>query len=117
MKLKQIEKGLVISDIELIEGEFTIGRNEGNHLRIDDGSVSGEHAILVVIPNEYMPEMLEVIVEDLGSTNGVYVNSQKIDKQKLKHDDLIRIGRHEFKLFDEKSFTGTQTEYYVPDDE
>ncbi len=117
MKLKHIVKGLVVSDILLTEGELTIGRNEGNHLRLDDASVSGEHARLIITPNEYMPEMLDVVVEDMDSTNGVYVNADKISRQKLKHDDVVRIGHHEFKLYDEQSYTGTQTEYYVPDNE
>lgn len=117
MKLKHIVKGLVVSDILLTEGELTIGRNEGNHLRLDDASVSGEHARLTITPNEYMPEMLDVVVEDMDSTNGVYVNADKITRQKLKHDDVVRIGHHEFKLYDEQSYTGTQTEYYVPDNE
>lgn len=117
MKLKHIVKGLVVSDILLTEGEFTLGRNEDNHLRLDDASVSGHHARLIITPNEYMPETLDVVIEDLGSTNGVYVNAEKISQQKLKHDDLIRIGHHEFKLYDELAYTGTQTEYYVPDSE
>lgn len=117
MKLKHVVNGLVVSDILLTEGELTIGRNEDNHLRLDDGSVSGVHAKLLMKPNAYMPEILDVVVEDMGSTNGVYVNAKKISQQKLKHDDVIRIGHHEFKLYDEKSYTGTQTEYYIPDDE
>lgn len=117
MKLKHIVKGLVVSDILLSEGELTIGRNEGNHLRLDDTSVSGYHARLISTPNEYMPETLDVMIEDMGSTNGVYVNADKVSQKKLKHDDLIRVGHHEFKLYDEQAYTGTQTEYYVPDNE
>ena len=117
MKLKHIVKGLVVSDILLTEGKLTLGRNEENHLRLDDASVSGVHARLIMTPNEYMPEMLDVQIEDLASTNGVYVNAEKVSQRKLKHDDVIRIGQHEFKLYDEQSYTGTQTEYYVPDNE
>ena len=80
--------------------------------------VSGDHAVLILVPNEYMPEVLDISVKDLNSTNGIFVNNIKVIKNKLKHDDIIRIGSHEFIIFDEaQSNTATQTEYYVEDDE
>ena len=117
MKLKHIINSVVMSEIPLEAGEFTIGRNQGNSLQLEDAVVSGQHAVLKVTPNEYMPEMLDVVVTDLGSTNGVYVNNNKVTEQKIVNDDVVRIGTHEFKLIDGFSHTGTQTEYYVPEDD
>ena len=118
LKLKHIVNSVVISEIILPEGDFTIGRNKGNSLQLEDGVVSGEHAVLTLTPNEYMPEIFDMSVKDLNSTNGVYVNSIKINEHKLKHDDVIRIGSHEFKVFDTAQANScTQTEYYVPDEE
>ena len=117
MKLKHIVKAVVLGDIELQAGDFTIGRNEGNNLQLNEGVVSGTHAVLTLTPNEYLPEMLDVSIKDLNSTNGTYVNSEKVTAVKLKAGDVIRIGNSEFKLFDENSDSGTQTEYHVPDDE
>ena len=109
---------VVVSEIVLHEGDFTIGRNAGNSLQLEDGVVSGDHAVLTITPNKYLPEIFDANIKDLNSTNGVYVNSKKVKEQKLKHDDVIRIGSHEFKVFDEAQFNAsTQTEYYVPDDE
>ena len=110
LKLKHILNSVVISEIVLVEGDFSIGRNADNSLQLEDAVVSGEHAVLTLTPNEYMPEMLDISVKDL--------NSIKTQEHKLKHDDVLRIGNHEFKLFDDtQSNSCTQTEYYVPDDE
>lgn len=116
LKLKHIINSVVVSEIALVEGEFTIGRDPGNSLQLEDGVISGQHAMFIVEPNEYLPEMSEIRVKDLGSTNGTYVNSETVKEKKLNHGDLIRIGQHEFKIFDDQSNVGTQTEYYVPDD-
>jgi len=118
LKIKHIVNSVVVSEIVLQEGDFTIGRNTGNNLQLEDGVVSGNHAVLTMTPNKYLPEILDIHIKDLDSTNGVYVNSKKIKELKLKHDDVISIGSNEFKVFDEAQFNaGTQTEYYVPDDE
>ena len=116
IKLKHIINSVIASEINLSGGDFSIGRNEGNNLQLDDGVVSGEHALITVEPDEFLPEMIGMTIRDLGSTNGTFVNNESIKEQKLKHGDLIRIGDHEFKVFDDQSAVGTQTEYYVPED-
>ncbi len=116
IKLKHIINTVVVSEYELQEGEFTIGRNHGNSLQLEDGVVSGDHARLIVEANEYMPDMLDLTLVDMGSTNGTFVNGKRIEQQRVRHDDLIRIGTSEFKIFDDHANTGTQTEYYVPED-
>lgn len=116
IKLKHIVNSVIASEINLSRGDFSIGRNEGNSLQLDDGVVSGEHALITVEPNDCLPEMIGMTIKDLGSTNGTFVNNESIKEQKLKHGDVIRIGDHEFKVFDDQSAVGTQTEYYVPED-
>ena len=111
IRLKHIINGAIASDIELKEGSFSIGRDHGNDLQLDDGVVSSKHAVITLVANEYLPEMFEIDISDLGSTNGTYVNGAAVTQQKLKHDDLIRIGTYEYKLFDDQSHVGTQTEY------
>lgn len=116
IKLKHIINGAVVSDIDLPEGNFTIGRNHGNSLQLDDGVVSGEHAAITLEASPYLPEAFDITIKDLGSTNGTFVNSASIKEQKIRHGDLIRIGTYEYKVFDDQSMDGTQTEYYVPED-
>ena len=116
IKLKHIINSVVVSEIELPQGNFSIGRNDGNSLQLEDGVVSGQHAVITLEPSPYMPEVFDISIKDLGSTNCTYVNSSAIKEQRLKHGDVIRIGDHEFKVFDDQSNVGTQTEYYVPDE-
>ncbi|MBE9568961.1 MAG: FHA domain-containing protein [Proteobacteria bacterium] len=111
IKLKHIVHGAIVSEIDMDEGAFSIGRNHDNDLQLDDGVVSGKHAILTLAASEFLPEQLDITIKDLGSTNGTYVNGQAIEKKSLRHGDLIRIGTYEYKVYDDQSHVGTQTEY------
>lgn len=111
IKLKHIINGAVVSEIDMTEGDFSIGRDHGNSLQLDDGAVSGKHALVSLVANAYLPETFDISISDLGSTNGTYVNSTAIKQQQLRNGDIIRIGTYEYKLFDDQSHIGTQTEY------
>ncbi|MCG6937945.1 MAG: FHA domain-containing protein [Gammaproteobacteria bacterium] len=113
--LKQISNGVVISKIEVAEDDFTIGRNNGNSLQLADGVVSGVHAVVSLKPNKYVAEWFDISIRDLDSTNGTYVNDIAIKEQEIRHGDVIRIGTYEFKVFDDKSTSNTETLFYVPD--
>jgi len=116
LKLKHIVNGVVVSEIDMHEGDFSIGRSRSNSLQLEDGIVSGRHCVIRVQPNDYLPDTWDMTLRDLGSTNGTYVNNRMVTEQRLKHNDLIKIGSHEFKLFDDQAVEATQTEYYVPED-
>ena len=87
---------LVISDDEghttvvpLLRDEITIGRNEGNAIRLTERTVSRKHARLVKRNGAY-------IVEDLGSYNGVTVNGERIDANSaLEAGDQLGIGDYD----------------------
>ena len=111
IKLKQIVNGAVVSEIDMSAGDFTIGRNHGNSLQLDGGDVSGEHALLTLVQNSYLPEQLDITIRDLGSTNGTYVNNIAVKEKQIKHGDAIRICGYEYRVFDDQSNVGTQTEY------
>ena len=111
IKLKHIINGAVVSEIDMVEGDFSIGRDHGNSLQLDDGAVSGSHALISLVANAYLPETLDISISDLSSTNGTYVNGSAIKQQQLRNGDTIRIGTFEYKLFDDQSHVGTQTEY------
>ncbi len=116
IKLKHIINGTVVSDIDITEGEFSIGRNHGNSLQLDEGGVSGEHAVITLVADADLPEMFDITIRDLGSTNGTYVNSNPVKQQKIHHGDFIRVGTYEYRVFDDQSVVGTQTEYHLPED-
>ena len=73
---------------ELTDEKITIGRAPDNMIRIDDPSVSGRHAQLVLIDERYQ-------LKDLGSTNGTRVNSELITDVFLRVSDRIRFGKVE----------------------
>jgi pSer/pThr/pTyr-binding forkhead associated (FHA) protein len=117
IKLKHIIHGAVVSEIEMTEGEFTIGRNHGNDLQLDGGGVSGEHAVITLVADSIFPEMFDVTIRDLNSTNGTYVNNTSVKQQKIENGDYIRFGNYEYKVFDDQSnFDGTQTEYHISEE-
>ena len=74
-------------ELELLHTPFTIGRKADNDLCLEDVAVSGHHARIAQV-QEVM------FLEDLRSTNGTFVNEQKIDRRQLQDADSIRIGAH-----------------------
>jgi two-component system cell cycle response regulator len=69
-------------------GPFQIGRASKNELAIDQESVSRHHARITSTQSRIFT------IEDLGSTNGTYVNDEKVSpRAPLKDGDQIRVGR------------------------
>lgn len=91
-KLILTHDGAVIKEFVLEDERITIGRKPSNAIHIDDPTVSGEHAAILMLQHAY--------VEDLNSTNGTSLNGRAVTKRQLTHGDLIKIGRHEFKFVD-----------------
>ena len=67
---------------------MTIGRKPSNDIPIDNLSVSGRHAQVITILDDSF-------LEDLGSTNGTYVNGKLIKKHALEHGDNITLGKYQ----------------------
>lgn len=77
----------------LKESSMTIGRSSQCDIQIFTQFVSREHARLVVTRTG-------VVIEDLGSTNGVFVNSVRVDRQPLSHGDLVTVGETQFRFIE-----------------
>jgi pSer/pThr/pTyr-binding forkhead associated (FHA) protein len=73
---------------DLVEETYTIGRSPENSIRLDDTSVSGRHAELVVVAEN-------CYLKDLGSTNGTLVNGKAVTEVSLSAGDRIRFGKVE----------------------
>lgn len=78
--------------VPFVRDEITVGRQEGNTIRLTERNVSRRHARL-------LRQNGHVIVEDLGSYNGIRVNGEKISGQFQVHDgDLIQIGDYDLAI-------------------
>ncbi|MEM7232185.1 MAG: FHA domain-containing protein [Planctomycetota bacterium] len=75
--------------VEIAELPFTIGRSRECDLRLKDGKVSSQHARI-----ERRGDA--VIVKDLGSKNGITVDSKKIPRGELRSGTRFRVGSHVF---------------------
>ena len=65
----------------------TIGRTPDNVLTIDNPAVSSHHACVFRDGDSF-------VLEDFGSTNGTYVNAQRVGRHVLQNRDVILIGKH-----------------------
>ena len=79
-------------EIQLKPGTNFLGRGDGNDFTIDDPSVSGSHC-QVDVSNE------GVILKDLGSTNGTFLNNTPVFETALQPGQSVRLGNIEM-LFD-----------------
>jgi pSer/pThr/pTyr-binding forkhead associated (FHA) protein len=86
--------GVVIKEVQLTKERTTLGRRPYNDVVIDNLAVSGEHAALQMTGNE-------VMLEDLNSTNGTYVNGKAVKKQALQNGDTIEVGKYRIKFVNE----------------
>ncbi len=93
-KLVLSMNGVVQGEYELTQERLTIGRKPDNDIPIDNLAVSGKHALVITILDDSF-------LEDLGSTNGSYVNGKLVKKHALKDGDVIAIGKHELKYVNE----------------
>jgi len=86
--------GLVLKEILLSKERTTIGRKPHNDIQIDNLAVSGEHAVIVTI-------LADSFLEDLGSTNGTFVNGKTVKKHFLQNNDVIELGKYKLKYISE----------------
>lgn len=93
----------VLKVIDSSKEFITIGRNMKNDIQIDNLAVSNFHAHIVCQLGHYF-------VEDLGSTNGTFVNERKIGKWALSDNDAITIGKHSIVFLEEEVGSGSGIE-------
>ena len=84
----------VLKEIPLNKERTTIGRKPHNDIQIDNLAISGEHAVVITILNDSF-------LEDLGSTNGTFVNGQSVKKHFLQNGDTIELGKYRLKFVSE----------------
>lgn len=65
--------------------QTTLGRRPHNDIVVEDRLVSGQHAVLTLSGHD-------VVVEDLNSTNGTFVNGVRVQRHQLAPNDLLEVG-------------------------
>lgn len=77
----------VVDHIDLRQGDMKIGRKPGCEILLDNLAVSGEHANVFTIGDDSF-------IQDLGSTNGTFINNKRVAKHHLRNGDTVVIGQH-----------------------
>jgi pSer/pThr/pTyr-binding forkhead associated (FHA) protein len=90
-KLVIQNQGMTGRACELHSDRTTIGRVEDNTFQIADPSVSSHHC-------EVHLRGSDIFIRDLNSTNGSFINNDKITEQVLKPGQILRLGQVELKL-------------------
>jgi len=90
-KLVILSEGLTGRSHELKVDKTTIGRVEDNTFQIAEPSVSSHHC-------EVLMRGTDVVIKDLGSTNGTFINGEKISESVLKPGQTLRLGQIEMRL-------------------
>ena len=88
---------VVIKEVEISQERTTLGRRPYNDIVIDNLAVSGEHAVVHLHAASGIVE-----VEDIGSTNGTYVNGKAVQRQALRNGDTIEIGKYKVRFLSEE---------------
>jgi pSer/pThr/pTyr-binding forkhead associated (FHA) protein len=92
-KLVVLSEGFTGRSHELKVDKTTVGRVEDNAFQIAEPSVSSHHCEILLRGGE-------VIVKDLDSTNGTFINGEKITESVLKPGQTLRLGQIELSLDD-----------------
>ena len=96
-KLVVLSEGFTGLTYELKVEKTTVGRVEDNAFQISEQSVSSHHCELLQRSND-------ILVKDLNSTNGTFINGEQIKEAVLKPGQILRLGQVEMRL---ESGTGT----------
>jgi len=78
-------------EVRLTEKRALVGRSDLSDIVIPDQFVSNQHALIIRDRNA-------VVIVDLKSRNGTFVNSRRVQSKVLLHDDIISVGDHRMKM-------------------
>src|SRR5262245_19444669 len=90
-KLVLLSAGMTGRAHELKVDKTTIGRVDDNTFQIPEPSVSSHHC-------EILLRGSDVVVHDLNSTNGTFINGEKVTESVLKPGQVLRLGQIEMRL-------------------
>src|SRR5690606_26911419 len=77
----------LVTHLTLSPGRLVIGRTADNDLQIRSKFISRHHAKITT-------DSQQSVIEDLNSTNGLYLGTQRVKQHVLRHGDVIQLGEH-----------------------
>jgi general secretion pathway protein A len=103
--------GRTVAERSLAPGRLIIGRTAANDLQVESRFVSRHHCQIVTTAQS-------CVIEDLNSTNGIFLHSKRVRYHNLNDGDVITIGQHELLYIDERSLQRGATDGHAsaPDD-
>ena len=97
VRLKVMQGSSAGKEVKIPTPQCVIGREEGCHLRPHSDAISRRHCMIVTTENE-------VIVRDLKSRNGTFVNDEQVTEEAvLLTGDILRVGPLEFEMIIEQT--------------
>jgi general secretion pathway protein A len=88
-------EGRTTADLPLKIGRAIVGRTPDNDVQIDSRFVSRHHCQIVTTVHGS-------VIEDLNSTNGIYVQGRRVRRHNLNDGDVVVVGKHELMYVDER---------------
>ena len=101
-RLRVMSAGLLVVEHRLHIGRMMIGRAQDADLRIDDRTISRHHC--QIISNDFLS-----VIQDLNSTNGLYVKDERVRRHTLCDGDVVVLGAFQVDYLDERS--GPHSDY------
>ena len=68
-----------------------------------DGELQADAAVIEAIAQEQAQLQFEYYLQDQDSTNHCFVNEEQVKLKKLQHEDVIRIGKNNFRFVDDRN--------------
>ncbi len=78
-------EGVEVKHVYLAKDRTTLGRHPDNDIVLSNPAVSAHHCVFE------LRGLADVFVEDLGSTNGTFVNNRRVKRQQLHDEDVVAI--------------------------
>jgi type II secretory pathway predicted ATPase ExeA len=85
-------KGTQVTEAYLVPGRCVIGRTSDNDLQVESKYISRHHAQVVTTLDGSW-------IEDLNSTNGIFVRGKRVRRHRLAEGDVVKLGLHELTYF------------------
>jgi general secretion pathway protein A len=98
-KLLVATDGRTVQEVPLRVGRLIVGRTPDNDIHIDSRFVSRHHCQIITTAHS-------CVIEDLNSTNGIYVKSARVRRHYLNDGDVVLVGKHELIYVDERHGRG-----------